>query len=325
MAQTRLTLNALAVGILALAAPGISQDFGERAGAHREGTPESLILSSGAPTVSVDERNVIEISSEPGSKVLLLCGDLLGPQSLESSELGTERGRRVHPHRVVRVEVDLQGRAQVPLGTPGSRTFVQAMQLGVGSTTGVYSVPITLMPMSQFQGSQARPGDLIVTEFMKDPSAVTDSHGEWIEILSTKAWRLDLEGVTFTDLSGASFTLNNAGRGILIAPGERFVVGSDGDLRSNGGIPVDYQWSGFSLKNSADQILVYDSVGRLLDGVTYDDGQRWPDEAGRSIYLSDEISDAMVNNDPGLWCSSSTRIGPGQDMGTPGSSNETCQ
>ncbi len=39
----------------------------------------------------------------------------------------------------------------------------------------------------------ARPGDLALTEFMKDPTAVSDSHGEWIELFFLSRFETDLK------------------------------------------------------------------------------------------------------------------------------------
>jgi hypothetical protein len=250
--------------------------------------------------------------------VLLLAGG--GFEGTESN------GRRVHARRVTPVNLDFTGRALLPRAENRERLLLQAWQaprsnalLGSG-----YSVPISLLGSAIQQAPMAHAGDLVITEFMKDPSAVSDSHGEWIELHNNKSWRLDIEGVTVSDFGGASFTLSNGGLGILLAPGQRYVLGNDSIELTNGGVPVDYAWSGFSLKNSNDEILLYAVNGNLIDAVVYDDGHRWPDTSGMSISLSHPVLDPTMNNDPSMWCHSTSVMGPGLDTGTPGLINEIC-
>lgn len=283
---------------------------------------ERSVNSWTGPSLRLHVDGSLEVRGEREGRVLLLFGDL---------DPGSEKdGRRVQPRGVVELDLDLDGRRLLPaqgldVSTNGSRrVFVQAWQRSAASAPGAFSIPINLSQRGTSQASIARPGDLVVTEFMKDPTAVTDSHGEWIELRSNKSWRLDIEGVTVSDLSGASFTLDNGGLGILLKPGERFVVGNDTDRSTNGDVPVDWKWSSFSLKNSSDEIFVHTADGRLLDWVIYDDGVRWPDAAGMSISLTHPISDSATNNDPALWCSSTTAMGNGADTGTPGAQNDVC-
>ena len=269
-----------------------------------------------APSLQLDG-DALEVVGERGARLLLLYGEAFCP----SDETD---GRRVEAARVVEIELDLDGRRRLPGHGGVSRMLVQAWQPTGAQAGGSFSIPVTLGAVTSPMASLAQPGDLVLTEFMKDPTAVTDTHGEWIEVCSNKAWRLDIEGMTISDLSGASYTLNNGGSGIFLSPGERFVIGNDSDPSTNGGVPVNWQWSSFSLKNSADEIFLHSATGKYLDGVIYDDGQRWPDTPGMSIALTDPITSSIANNDPDLWCSSSSNIGAGPDTGTPGAVNDTC-
>ena len=272
------------------------------------------------PSLRILDNGLIEINADPSRPLLLLAGEgFLGPEDC---------GRRVAPQRVQRVPLDPAGRCLLPLAENRGRLMLQAWQPpAAGEALGQgYSVPVTLLGSgaSQSLASAAHVGDLVVTEFMKDPSEVTDGNGEWIELYNNRNWRLDIEGVTVTDFSGASFVLSNGGMGIFLAPGERYVLGNNDDPATNGGVPVDYRWSGFSLKNSSDQILLYGTNGNLIDAVTYDNGVRWPDSPGMSISLTGQVIDPQLNNNPALWCHSSTTMGVGSDTGTPGAANEDC-
>lgn len=270
------------------------------------------------PALLADGRGGLEVSGAPGRRLLLLLG--------ARTEVPTTGHRRVRPQLVVEVPLGPSGRRRLEGLAGRRRLFAQAFQPPAAGQAlgGGFSVPVTLHPVGTQLAALAGPGDLTVTEFMKDPTAVSDARGEWIELRVEKPWRLDVEGVTIADLSGASFTLQNGGAGLLRAPGHHLVLGSDDDPLQNGGVPVEVRWSGFSLKNTSDEILVYDSLGRLIEVVTYDDGHRWPDTPGRSISLGSPWADSAANDDPGLWCHSTTPYGTGGDTGTPGQPNDTC-
>ena len=270
------------------------------------------------PVLLADGHGGLEVSAAPGRRLLLLFGDWTPGRPGDC--------RRVVPRAILELDPGPEGVRRLAGLLPGRRILVQAFQpptagqrLGSG-----YSVPVTLHPVGAALASVAGPGDLTVTEFMKDPTAVPDARGEWLELRVERPWRLDLEGITIADLTGASFTLQAGGNGLLRGPGHHFVLGSDDDPEANGGVPVEYRWSGFSLRNSSDEILVYDSLGRLIEVVTYDDGQRWPDTPGCSISLGEVWADSQANDDPGLWCAGSSTYGSGGDRGTPGQPNDSC-
>ncbi|MFT7671341.1 MAG: hypothetical protein ACI8X5_004058 [Planctomycetota bacterium] len=277
----------------------------------------SQTLRPQRPSLKLVDGQTLRVAGLAGGQALLLFGEL--------QEGARAKGQRVNPSRVIPIGFDLNGQFTLPNLRPEQRVFVQAWQPDSHSADGAFSVPVTLHGPTVYQSNIPQHGDLIVSEFMKDPSAVTDGHGEWIELRSQKAWRMNIEGLTVTDYSGASFTLDNGGLGMILWPGEHYVLGNDIDSSTNGGVPVDYEWSGFSLKNSSDEIILISSGGHTLDVVSYDDGDRWPDNSGMSISLTDPTLTSVQNNDPGLWCSSSTVMGAGPDTGTPGLYNEVCQ
>jgi len=270
------------------------------------------------PSMRLMDPGQLEITGRPATRVLLLLG---------SYHAGTEVDlRRVEPQRVIPLQLDLDGRALYPAPSGAGRTVAQAWQpAAMGSSTpGGFSLPLQLTPLGGPLDSLAKPGDLVITEFMKDPTAVSDGSGEWVEIRSNLPWRLDLEGVVLSDSSGASFMLQNGGAGIMLRPRQRFVIGSNADFATNGGVDVDIEWSGFSLKNSSDEIFFHDVQGNLLDAVVYDDGVSWPDTPGMSISLSHPIFDPIANDDPALWCHATSVLGGGPDTGTPGTWNDVC-
>lgn len=111
------------------------------------------------------------------------------------------------------------------------------------------------------------PGQLIITEVMANPAAVSDGNGEWFEIYNATAQNLDLNGLQLRDTGSNNHIVANDGP-LWIAPGEYFVMGRNGDTENNGGYTTDYVYSDFSLGNSSDDIvLLWESL--LVASVSY--------------------------------------------------------
>lgn len=175
------------------------------------------------------------------------------------------------------------------------------------------------------QGGPTQTGAVVITEFMKDPSAVADTRGEWIELYNNLPWRVNVEGWILADDSGSQAVLQNGGLGLRIPAGAYLVVGNSADTTLNGGVNVAAAYSGFVLGNGADQIELRKPNGIVVDRVDYDDGVAWPDLAGRSIQLTGVVRDAFSNDDGTMWCHSQNPwTGGSTDTGTPGMQNELC-
>ena len=65
----------------------------------------------------------------------------------------------------------------------------------------------------------ASPGDVVITEIMQNPDAVSDSYGEWVEIHNTTGSAIDIDGWTIGDGESEEHTINNSGSFILPAGG----------------------------------------------------------------------------------------------------------
>lgn len=150
---------------------------------------------------------------------------------------------------------------------------------------------------------------LYITEIMANPSAVSDTRGEWFELYNPLAVAVDLDGVVISDDGSNSHTINSGGS-LLIQPGHFFVLGRDGDSTSNGGYSADYVYSNFSLGNSSDQIILTDLLGEQLR-LDYNSGFV---TAGASSELTG-LPMAAANY-------ATATVGYGdRDLGTPGFSN----
>jgi len=186
--------------------------------------------------------------------------------------------------------------------------------------------PAPLHPCVLAMSSPEQSGQVVITEFLKDPAFVADTKGEWIEVWNTLACRVNLDGWTLSDDAGNSHTLNaNGTTQLIMEPGERFVLAINGDPAQNGGITPRYVYPGFTLGNAADQIILRKPDGTLVDRVEYDDGVLYPDSPGRSIQLHRDYSTVYFNDDPGEWCESQTAWNSfNSDTGSPGAPNQPC-
>ena len=160
--------------------------------------------------------------------------------------------------------------------------------------------------------------EIIITEIMQNPSAVNDSDGEWFEVYNNSTTPVDMDGWTVKDDGVNSFTV----AGSLIVPAYGFaVLGVNADLLTNGGVTVDYEYSGFTLGNSDDEVvlLLPDGVTEV-DRIEYDGGPIWPDPTGSSMTYTGFVSED--NNDGSKWVWSTFREGnydaSADDRGSPG-------
>jgi PKD repeat protein len=160
-------------------------------------------------------------------------------------------------------------------------------------------------------------GDLVITEVLADPSAVTDAMGEWFELHNTRDVAVDLTGIRVEDLDGAGFTVP----GPLVVPGGGYAVfAATADPALNGGVHADHTWSSFNLANVEDGLVV-SYQGLVFDALTWD--VDWPLAGGESLQLTSDLLDATSNDAAVAWCGSTETFGAG-DLGTPGAANEAC-
>ena len=158
--------------------------------------------------------------------------------------------------------------------------------------------------------------ELVINEIMQNPSAVSDSSGEWFEVYNPDSAAVDIDGWTMKDDGTNSHVINNGGP-LVVPAGGFLVLGINADSSSNGGVAVDYQYSGFFLGNSDDELILLDGSLTEIDRVNWDGGPSFPDPNGASMSLLDP---ALDNNVGSNWCTATTPYGDG-DLGTPGAAN----
>jgi len=158
-------------------------------------------------------------------------------------------------------------------------------------------------------------GQLIINEIMQNPDSVSDANGEWFEIYNPNLFTVNLIGWTIKDLDNDEHTIDSS----LMVPADGFVVlGRNKDFSTNGGVVVNDEYSGITLGNTSDELIIYSPDSTFSDTVIWDDGETFPDPTGASMALID----ATFDNNMGLnWIESIVEFGDG-DRGTPGFAND---
>jgi len=165
-------------------------------------------------------------------------------------------------------------------------------------------------------------GDLVITEIMKDPQAVSDGDGEWFELRNVSGSEVNLRGMIMRDAGTNTHTVN---QDVFVAAGAYAVLAINGNPSLNGGITPDYSYQGaaFFLDNFDDEIILRNSGG-VIDQVFYDDGVTFPDPTGASMNLDPGSTTATANDSGANWCGTPTAVYGAGDKGTPGGVNQSC-
>lgn len=176
----------------------------------------------------------------------------------------------------------------------------------IRNITSPSCVPTTCYPV----------GSIIVNEIMKNPAFVADNMGEYFEVYNTTAGAIDMQGWVISDADSESHTITSS---VIVPAGGYAIFGVNSTFATNGGVNVDYQYSGFNLANGSDEVQVECSA-TMIDAVAYTDAT-FPDTSGVAMELSTNAQD-NVNNDNGAnWANATNDIGNG-DLGTPGTIND---
>ena len=164
--------------------------------------------------------------------------------------------------------------------------------------------------------AMASSGDLMITEIMMNPSAVSDARGEYFELYNSGAATYDLKGYILED-AGSDSTI--IGASVRIRPREFIVMARDSNQTMNGGFRADYQYSGMTLSNLNDEIILLNPAGDTLDKVRYT-AAFWGAAGAALVYAGATHQD---NNDMSLWLPAVRRearfTGAIGDFGSPGS------
>ena len=165
-------------------------------------------------------------------------------------------------------------------------------------------------------------GDLLITEIMANPQAVADPMGEWFEVLNLSDETRYLNGLILVAGSGAQEHVVQSDELLALASGELAVFGNNGDFDTNGGLFLDYAYSGLTLSNESDELAIH-TPEIQIEARAWDDGDTMPDPAGASMTL-DAYALELELYDAESWCASEVGWGLRTDLGTPGEANSLC-
>jgi hypothetical protein len=159
-------------------------------------------------------------------------------------------------------------------------------------------------------------GSIIITEIMQDPDIISDANGEYFEVYNTTGSAIDMNGWVISDNGSESHSINSS----VIVPSEGYaVLARNSDIGANGGFTANYEFSGFTLGNSSDEIILT-SGGTEIDRVEYN-STTFPYFAGKSMELHLYEYNNISNNTGSNWGAAITAYGSG-DLGTPGTNND---
>jgi hypothetical protein len=187
------------------------------------------------------------------------------------------------------------------LGTPGAAPLAPPTPTSTPLPESTTTPTVTLV--------STPPPLLRISEFLADPKAVSDNHGEWIELYNPTTAAVHLQGWVLADLSGEQHTIT---ANLWIAPAGYLVLARNSDPLLNGGVPAVYLYTGLSLANSGDSLILLAPNGAQVDQVVWGSATAYPIIAGASYERAGWDA-------PDLWSPAQT-LWPGSagDRGTPG-------
>lgn len=183
----------------------------------------------------------------------------------------------------------------------------------------VDSAPDSLVVSAQAPGmpQPATEGDVVITEFMNDPDALSDTVGEWFEIHNPTNSTWSLSNCVIEDLGIDTHTISED---LVIGPGEYKTLARS----TSPGFTPDYVYANFLLANSDDEIIITCN-GNEIAQVAFDESNGWSNTAGATKALKRSQIDEVLNDSASAWCEGSTvyvTAGGKSDLGTPGAQNE---
>jgi hypothetical protein len=161
-------------------------------------------------------------------------------------------------------------------------------------------------------------GDLVVTEIMANPAAVSDSAGEWIEVYNPGDSTVDLQGLVIRDEGGHTGTIDTSV--VLGAGGFAVLAIGDEDSWLGGFTPDAHFGRRPALNNSGDLVQLETGAGIVIDTTARYVSAR----SGVALQLSDDLLRAGANDLADSWCDATEASTGSTDLGTPGAANTVC-
>ena len=120
---------------------------------------------------------------------------------------------------------------------------------------------VSLLLFNLGQPRAATVDNLLISEIMANPAAVSDTRGEWFELFNPTDEPVNLRGIDLGDDGG---DLHRIETDLLILPGRFLTLARNGDMSSNGGFAADYVYTDFTLSNGGDEIVLSRNSSELL-------------------------------------------------------------
>lgn len=166
-------------------------------------------------------------------------------------------------------------------------------------------------------------GEILITEIMANPSALSDTEGEWIEIYNNSDRTLNLQNLVLERDDINRLTIPDP---IDLEPGAYFVLSrTDQATDAN---PFFNYGSGILLPNTGAVLTLLNegevsNPGAIIFSLDYGEAG-FPVGTGASIGLNPNLFNASEAALGSSWCLSTSAYNTG-DLGTPGAVNDNCQ
>ncbi|MCB0159703.1 MAG: lamin tail domain-containing protein, partial [Caldilineaceae bacterium] len=175
-------------------------------------------------------------------------------------------------------------------------------------TAAAPATPTPTAPLPAWSPTPGPPPPIKLSEVMIDPAAASDGDGEWIELFNPTAREVNLRGWTLADLGTDAHVIATD---VTVAPGGYVVLGRNDDTAVNGNVPVAYIYTGVSLANGDDELLLIAPDGSVMDELAWGDGTLFTAPNGASL--------ARISPTGAAWTPSLQRWpGSAGDHGSPG-------
>jgi len=188
-------------------------------------------------------------------------------------------------------------------------------------------VQVEIVEISDESGNQQNGavgyGEILITEIMYDPSALSDTEGEWFEIYNNSGRTINLQNLILARDDANSHIIADP---IELPPAEYFVF-----RRTDLAVDVTNSHtygSDITLSNTGAVLAIHNEgtetdPGALIFSLNYGE-TGFPGGSGASISLNPSLlnaADAVLGSS---WCTSTSAYSTG-DLGTPGEVNDPCQ
>ena len=166
-------------------------------------------------------------------------------------------------------------------------------------------------------------GDLLITEVMCNPAALSDATGEWIELYNNSAATINLKDLIIR--RDNTVNIHQISSDVFLSPGAFAVLANTNTATDN----VNYSYgSAISLTNSGPTLSISTYGTDGTDGIELCSvdfsASGFPGiSSGKSLQLDPSVNNADDAKLGTSWCTASTVYSTGDD-GTPGSANASC-